>query len=184
METMHQPVTSEQWWVDTRDDEQELTRWLQNQYHGEITAAGRISEFATAFAEPGSRRDHVLRYIAGQEVDHASWVGELLVVRDIEPVSLVKKERYWEQTLANIGSFVTGAAVASHSERMRLERIRVIAEDTKAPQDIRRVFQKILPQERFHERAFRKLAGTEAMQATLEAHQRGRSLLGLFPEGA
>ena len=177
-----QPRTSEEWWANVREDEGQLNRWLEKQYHGEVTAAERILDFARTYTEPDTRAARLLNIIAGQETDHAKWVGDLLVARGIEPVVLEKPERYWEQTLPKIGSFASGAAVAAHAEHMRLERIGVIAHDLSAPQDIRTVFDRILPQEVFHERAFRSLAGPDAMEATIEAHQQGRQEIGLFPE--
>lgn len=175
------PHTSEEWWEEVKADPEKLTDWLQKQYHGEVTAADRIRDFSRNYAQPETRAARILDLIASQEVDHASWVGELLVARGIEPVLLDKDERYWEQTLPQIGSFATGAAVAAHAEHMRLERIRVIAHDPETPEDIRTVFDRILPQEVFHERAFRSLAGPEAMQETVEAHLQGRNVIGLFP---
>jgi hypothetical protein len=64
---------------------------------------------------------------------------------------------------------------------MRLLRIEVIANDESAPADARAVFRRILPQERFHERAFRVLAGPAAMAATAAAHTLGEQALGLIP---
>jgi rubrerythrin len=173
--------TSHEWWEQVKADPKKLELWLQKQYHGEVTAAARIRDFSVKFAEPDTRASRILNLIAGQEIDHANWVSGLLVARGIEPVTMDKAERYWEQTLPQIGSFATGAAVAAHAEHMRLERIRVIAHDPETPDDIRIVFDRILPQEVFHERAFTSLAGPEAMQATVEAHLQGRQVIGLFP---
>lgn len=64
---------------------------------------------------------------------------------------------------------------------MRLERIRAIASDTEAPEDIKQVFLRILPQEEYHARAFRKMTSTEAYNATTDAHELGRVALGLSP---
>jgi rubrerythrin len=64
---------------------------------------------------------------------------------------------------------------------MRLERIRAIASDCDAPEDIRAVFQRILPQEEFHARAFRKMTSEDVYQNTTDAHELGRIALGLTP---
>ena len=56
-----------------------------------------------------------------------------------------------------------------------------IAADEQAPTDLRAVFARILPEERFHERAFRSLAGEEALRATRDGHERGMKVLGLRP---
>ncbi|MCA9309021.1 ferritin-like domain-containing protein [Candidatus Saccharibacteria bacterium] len=175
-------TTSEVWWDKVKDNELLLNDWLRKQYHGEVTAADRINSFAEQYAEDGSRAQRLLGIIASQETDHARWVGDLLVARGIEPVVLEKEERYWDSTLPQIASFATGAAVAAHAEHMRLERIRTISADPSAPADIKRVFDRILPQEVFHERAFTSLAGEEAMQDTQAAHELGRVSIGLFPE--
>ncbi|MFL5352749.1 ferritin family protein [Archangium sp.] len=173
--------TSQQWWEETRKDPARLRDWLLDQYRGEATAAGRIEAFRDAHAHGQPRAHRVLTVIAAQERQHATWVGGLLRARGLEPVVQDKAERYWEQPLAAIQDLESGCAVGAHAERMRLERIEVITSDPEAPEDVRAVFQRILPQERFHERAFRSLAGTEALEATREAHELGRNALGLSP---
>ena len=92
--------------------------------------------------------------IAAQERTHASWVGQLLQARGVTPQLLDKDDRYWRETLTGIDSLESGAAVAAHAEDMRLARIEVIASDSDphVPDDIRSVFARILPQERFHAR--------------------------------
>jgi len=115
------------------------------------------------------------------EKNHAAWVLDLLVARNIRPTLLDKKERYWEKTLVGIDSFIKASAVAAHAEEMRLERIRAIANDETAPADIRAVFARILPQEEFHARAFKKMTTTAVYDATQDAHELGRTALGLVP---
>ncbi len=64
---------------------------------------------------------------------------------------------------------------------MRLERIEVIAADEAAPHDVSAVFQRILPEERFHERAFGAMAGDAAMKDALTQHEAGLEAIGLIP---
>ncbi len=170
--------TSLNWWEHMLVTPDAFTGWLQDQYHGEVTAASRIRTFAATFATD-RRHQVVLELIAKQEELHAAWVADLLLARGVEPVVLEKVERYWEETLPGIVDFTSGAAVASHAERMRLERIRVICEHPSSPDDVRQVFQKILPQEEFHERAFALMAGSEALTETAGAHEKGLEALGL-----
>jgi rubrerythrin len=172
-------MTSREWWAVTRSDASALGSWLRDQYRGEATAAVRIEMLRDAFAAAGTRAHRVLTVIAAQERKHASWVGELLAARGQAVVVEEQAERYWPQVVGLIADLETGAAVGAHAERMRLERIEVIAEDSSAPDDVRRVFAKILPEERFHERAFRALAGDAALQRTASAHALGREALGL-----
>jgi hypothetical protein len=175
---------SSTWWKATRGvgDEQSLARlsaWLYDQYRGELTAASRIETLRDKFTTPGSRPYRVLTAIAAQERDHAGWVGELLAARGLAIEVQDKRDRYWQRVLPGIADLATGAAVGAHAERMRLERIEVIAADPDAPADIRAVFARILPQERFHARAFARLATPEALARTRDAHELGRISLGL-----
>lgn len=172
-------VTSKQWWVEVKQDPERFNEWLVKQHRGEVTAAGRIEAFASKYANPQNRR--VLELIASQERQHAAWVLDLLVARGITPDLTGAEAKYWQEVLPEIESFETGAAIGAHAEAMRLERIRVICDDVQAPADVRDTFLRILRDEVFHERAFRKMAGREALSRTAPSHSRGRELLGLEP---
>ncbi len=169
------------WWQRTKADPGRLEGWLRKQYRGEATAAARIEQLRDEYAIDDLRAAHILTVIAGQERKHADWVEGLLRARGVDPTLDGAEERYWKEPLRQIEDLSTGCAVGAHAERMRLDRIRVICEDLEAPKDIRQVFLRILPEERFHERAFRLLAGREAMEATRDAHELGRTALGLEP---
>lgn len=171
--------TSEQWWNETKSDPEKLIQWLRKQYHGEVTASARIKKYALTSCTDEALKG-TLELIAAQELQHAAWVGSLLQSRGINPQVLEKTDRYWDETLKDIRSFETATAVAAHAEAMRLERIRVIANDEEAPTDIRRIFSRILVDEEFHERAFRQMAGQEAMSQTMMSAQRGRAAIGLI----
>ncbi len=170
--------TSLQWWEHVLANPAQLILWLQKQYHGEVTAAGRIRTFAKLHCTDATSA-RILEVIAHQEELHAEWVASLLVARGIAPTVLEKTERYWNETLPGIVDFHSGAAVASHAEHMRLGRIRVIGEHPDTPDDIRAVFLRILPQEEFHERAFAEMAGVDALTAALDKHEQGLEALGL-----
>lgn len=172
--------TSQQWWAEIKNDPKRFNSWLLRQYRGEATAAKRITEFADQFA-PDVKTKRILYTIATQEMNHAEWVLQLLKTRGIQPRIEGAEKRYWQVTLPEIKSFETGAGVAAHAERMRLERIRTIAEDETAPGDVKSTFAQILKDELFHERAFREMAGPMGMELTLEAHREGRKALGLVP---
>ena len=167
------------WWQRVKADPSAFAGWLQDQYRGERGAAERIERLRDQFAGTARAR-RVLTVIAGQERRHAQWIGELLVARGI-PLESTKADRYWRRTLPGITDLATGAAVGAHAERMRLERIEVIVADESAPGDVREVFRRILPEERFHARAFAALATPETLEATRGAHELGRIALGLSP---
>lgn len=172
---------SRAWWAEMKSNPARFRAWLYDQYRGEATASGRIELLRDAFAEPGSRAHKILSVIAGQERRHATWVAELLRARGLEPTVGAKRERYWDHTLPMVRDLRTGCAIGAHSERMRLARIEAIVEDDGSPADVREVFRKILPEERFHARAFAELAGSDALAETQDAHELGRIALGLAP---
>lgn len=173
--------TSKQWWQETKAEQGKLAEWLQRQWRGEVTAAYRILRLA-GYVDQDSAEYKILEKIADQERQHAQWIEELLQNREITvPVDDIRnaERRYWSMTLPSITDFITGAAVAAHAEKMRLERIKEIASDESAPEDIRSVFKKILVDEIWHESAFRNLSTAEAMQAMQGNHELGRQALGL-----
>jgi hypothetical protein len=167
------------WWATIRSNPTRLHAWLYDQYRGEVTAAARIEALRDRFTVPGSRPHRILSIIAAQERDHASWVAALLTARNLPATVEDKPDRYWRRVLPQITDLATGAAVGAHAERMRLERIETIAADPTAPADIRAAFARILPQERFHARAFASLATADALARTAGAHALGRAALGL-----
>lgn len=170
--------TSQTWWNEVKQSPTLLADWLVKQYRGEVTAASRIRAFSNKFG-PTDKLKHVLEVIAGQEETHASWIKELLITRGLVPSIDNAENRYWAETLPGINSFETGAAIAAHAEKMRLERIEVISNDEQAPSDIRDTFLKILKDELFHEKTFREMSTSEAMLVTTKGHQLGMQTLGL-----
>jgi len=170
--------TSAQWWEEVRDSGPKLSQWLQKQYYGEVMAADRIIRYAIPEAKT-LKEMGLLRKIAQQELDHAMWVGELLVSRGISLAFVAKETPYWDATLPQIDDLASATAVATLAEKMRLERIRIIATDPKAPEDIREVFLKILPQEEFHEQAFGSLTTEDALSSAIVNHELGKQQIGL-----
>lgn len=172
--------TSQEWWNEVKASPEKMIDWLKRQYIGEKTAALRVAQFAAQFANT-ERSETILNMISIQEANHAQWIRDLLEPRgvDVKVIDHEHNRRYWSKTLKGITSLTSGAAVASHAEAMRLERIRVIASDTYAPADIREVFQKILPDEEWHEKAFRSLSTPQDIEATRSNHEAGMAALGL-----
>jgi rubrerythrin len=173
-------ISSEVWWQEVRSDEKKLNRWLVKQHRGEASASMKIVLFAQQYA-PDDTSKRILNVIAEQERQHAEWILALLKTRGIESIVEKHEERYWNKTMPGIASFKTGCAVGAHAERMRLERIRAIANCDASPTDIWITFRKILKDEEFHERMFTMLAGQEALEQTLSNHTAGREILGLEP---
>jgi hypothetical protein len=175
--------TSRAWWEAIKHDPMKLEDWLEKQLRGEITAVSRLDAFCSLFVPPEHRWHRTLRVIQGQEQQHAAWITQLLVDRGLSTELRGDPQRYWETTLPAVRSPESAAAASAYAESMRLERIRLIAEDPGAPADIGEAFRRILPQEVFHARAFRDMAGEQAMLEALEAHERGVDAIGLIPAG-
>lgn len=173
--------TSLQWWNKTKSNPDLLISWLKNQYHGERMAAVKIKElFLSENINLSEDEEKSIRQIAKEEDLHADWVAKLLQDRGVSAEILSKESRYW-------GKVLTGkehskeelAAIANLAENMRLERIRVIAEDSSAEEDIRKVFSKILPMEVKHEFIFGSMTNKESVIKALASHEEGLNELGL-----
>lgn len=169
--------TSKQWWDETKHDKSKLTLWLQRQQYGERIAAGRIAALATK--APNSRVKALIERIANDESRHTEWITNLLQVRGI-PILEHHIDRYWLAVgLNDHFTFEELCAIGHHAEHMRLERIRVIANDQTCDEDIRQVFEKILVDEEFHDRAFEALTTKDLIIKYSENHQLGLEVLGL-----
>lgn len=174
------PRTSHQWWEEVKANPEKMKDWLLKQYTGEVTAADRIIQLRDRHDDDLTfHQFKTLTAIANQERKHASWIEDLLLARGIQAEVGDPNARYWKETLKDLNDFETTAAIGAHAERMRLERIRVICEDTSGPEDIREVFLKILPEEEFHERAFAEMTTPNHLERTLANHEAGAAALGL-----
>lgn len=162
--------TSQVWWKEVKNSPEKLAAWLQKQEFGERLAAKRVSELAERM------NSAPIRKIAKEEGVHAEWVLNLMRVRNI-PAITEHPDRYWAH--ATFTNDQEAVAVAAHAEKMRLERITVIANDVTAPYDIVTTFRKILSDETEHEEVFRLLSSKEHYEAARKNHERGASALGL-----
>jgi hypothetical protein len=170
--------TTAQWWVETKNDEEKLAQWLRRQYVGELAAVNLLSEMMLKFgADMTEEQWENTHKVMLQEATHAKWMKGLLDVRGIT----VEKDadatrRYWQEVLPSVDDFEKASAAAHDAERMRLYRIREIANDANAPEDIRATFQRILPHEEWHEEVFASMRGDARLD---EARDRGLAALNL-----
>lgn len=174
--------TTQQWWDEVSNDEAKMIDWLQDQYHGEVTAAGRIEEYAKRFAPLEIHIEKHISQIIKDERTHAEWVRGLLLKRGISAEVLTKEERYWKATLPpleEINTFEYFAAVAHLAETMRLDRIELLRKDTRF-QDIAEVFENIYRDEQYHAYAFGKWTTPEALEIAKKHHQDGMNAIGLI----
>lgn len=172
--------TTEQWLSEIKNDKHKLDNWLKRQYIGEELAAERITSLADSVPTQYQNIKTLLNVIAEQERTHALWVEQLLVTRGIDiPEVSYEGTRYWQPILEEEHSFEEITAAGYHAEKMRLVRIRALANDLEIPEDIRETFRKILPQEEFHEFSFKKLTTDEDIKKMATLHEAGMKLLGL-----
>lgn len=170
--------TSIEWWNAVKAEPVRLHRWLQRQYVGELAAVSLLSELLIRFGGEATDAEwRTVHKIMVQEANHARWIKGLLDARGITPEPFAAADqRYWAEVLPAIHSFAEATAAGFHAEHMRLQRIRAIAWDADAPEDVREVFQRILPQEEFHERAFDAMRSGRAMTRYHEAGLRALDL--------
>lgn len=170
--------TTQEWLSEVKNDPSKMQHWLERQYVGEALAAQRIQ--ALADAQSGNRAHKILCKIVSDEMVHCSWVADLLTARGIElPKPTYDADRYWKPVLTTVENFDDMAAAGHLAEAMRLVRIRAIVADQEIDQDIREVFQKILPDEEFHTVAFAALTTREAVERMRDKHEAGLQALGL-----
>lgn len=163
--------SSKQWWEETKADVTKLENWLQRQCHGEKMAYIRIGELAERF------KNKTLRIVADQEYQHHVWVADYLAWSGI-PQLEEHQERYWSEVNLEFENLEQAAAVGHHAEMMRLERIKIIAEDEDYPV-LAEIFQKILKDELFHAEAFKNLTTEEELEIAKIDHEQGMIALGL-----
>lgn len=171
--------TSEQWWNEVKKDPEKLASWLKRQYIGEIAAVNLLSEVLIKYGSEATEVQWLqIHKVMIQEAVHGKWMKRLMDDRGIklEPNGDATR-RYWAEVLPGVTNFQEAMAAAFQAEHMRLARIRTIANDKEAPEDIRLVFQSILPHEEWHEEVFGEMRGTADVT---RYHEKGLEALNLL----
>lgn len=167
--------TSKQWVEEVSKDPVKLQHWLERQYIGEELAARRLQELCTHPDLTDKQRPIITR-IAEEERLHSQWIAKLLP--SLPEVSY-DEDRYWSEVKLSELSLDELLAAGHHAEEMRLERIQAVVDST-LPNNIREVFAKILPMEKFHAKAFGSLASEDALAKTEANHIAGMQALNLI----
>ena len=173
--------TTEQWWDKVSNNSGEMLVWLGDQFYGEQTAAIRVRNLLTEYPEITEPERKLITMIADDEAKHAGWILNLLLARGFTSFGLTrdKPDRYWDKTLPTEPvTFSQICAIGHHAEVMRLDRIRLLAEDVRF-NDIAETFAKILSDEVFHAKAFACMSSPEDIEAARGNHDAGRQALGL-----
>ena len=174
-------TTSAEWWASIKENPGKLEGWLRRQYVGEMAAVNLLSQVLLRFGGQATEKEWTNVYrVLGQEALHAKWIYDLCASRKIALGTDESAERrYWKEVLPHISTFRDAMDAAYHAERMRLERIRVIAADPDPVfADVAAVFRAILPHEEWHEEIFGEMRATAA-GTTTRYHERGLEALNL-----
>ena len=170
--------TSAEWWLATKSDPAKLNHWLQRQYVGEMAAVNLLSELLIRFGDEATDEEwKTVHKVMQQEAIHARWMKEVMDKRGVKPEANGEStRRYWQEVIPAVTNFREAMAAGFDAEHMRLDRIRVIANDDSAPPDLFDVFNRILPHEEWHEQVFNEMRHGITLT---EAHDRGLNSLGL-----
>lgn len=166
-------MNSKQWWEAVKQDTNKLNNWLKKQYFGENQAYIRITELSERFD------NKTLKVIADQEKQHSEWIRDYCLSKNIDISNIQHEERYWKEVNMDFESLEEAAAVGAHAEKMRLERIEVIANDPSFCPDLSDIFKNILKDEIFHERAFKDMTTEELYELNRHNHEKGAEKIGL-----
>lgn len=163
--------TSQEWWNETKSSPVKLAHWLQRQAYGEEQAHKRITALADKYNNP------VLHRIARDELKHSLWITQYLAQNNIDFLN-IHEERYWKEINLQFENLEQIGAVGYHAEAMRLERIKIIAQD-KDFMTLADIFKKIQKDEEYHVEAFKSLTTEEEIEIAAIDHEQGMLALGL-----
>ena len=174
--------TSQQWWDSIKDSPNLINNWLLNQFYGEMSAYLRITSVLNSNVQLSTKQQKALEKICQEELTHAHWIRDLLTTRNLVADSTKEHvERYWQNTLPSLEDKTSDElfAIGAHAEEMRLERIKVIANDLNADKDIKETFVKILKDELTHAALFKNLTTEDEYNKAKVNHDNGLNALGL-----
>lgn len=168
------------WWRLCLVDPEKLQHWLVVLYNNEKDAEERFVDFAETYCKNDKENYDLFMLIADQERQHATIVEELLKSREITLYEKsTKNGRYWRNTLPCICDIKTAAAIGAYAEGLSLMRMLIIVNDEKTPDDIRKMFEIIEPEESFHAKVLKRIATKYGMKAVKDCHDKGLEELGL-----
>lgn len=174
--------TVNEWLLEIKASKDKFNHWLKRQYIGERLAAMRVFDLAQTLE---GKQKKVFTKVANDEFKHSEWIFNILVNRGIpvpdvfeEKKNFASTTRYWKHLETGM-SLEELFAAGAHAEEMRLHRIEALAKDKEIDSDIRATFKKILKDEQFHAKAFRKAAGEKAYSDAKGNHDAGLNALGL-----
>lgn len=162
---------SQEWWNKTKTSPIKLAYWLQGQVYAEEQAYNRIKALADKYSSP------VLHKIAIDELRHSLMIGQCVAQNNIDFINFYE-ERYWKEVNLQFENLEQIGAVGYHAEAMRLERIKVIAQD-KDFIILADIFKKIQKDVEYNVEAFKSLTTEQEIEIAAIDHEQGMIALGL-----
>lgn len=171
---------TKKWWQNCLKDPLKLNAWLISLYNVELNACDRFKFFAFKYCKEDKESFEIFSTIAKEELNHSTLVAEVLMNREIPVVKFEEeKSKYFSVTNSCINSKESAAAIGAYAETLSLYRMRVIIADKNTPEDIRKMFEIIEPEEANHAKLLRQVATKYGMKAVLDCHHEGLEKLGI-----
>jgi rubrerythrin len=171
---------TQKWWNNCLNNSEKLELWLVSLYNNEADAEERFKDFANTYCVKGSEEYELFYQIANEEANHAILVEKVLEERGI---ALHKKSskngRYFRNVMPCVVDRKTAAAIGAYAETLSLNRMRVIISDENTPEDLRKLFSIIEPDESKHVKILSKIATKYGIKAVKDCHDKGLDALGL-----
>lgn len=168
------------WWNKCLNDPEKLEHWLVALYNNEKDAEARFTSFGITYCYNDNEAHRTFMLIAEQERKHAIMVEEIFKNRNIKLYNKSSNDgRYWRNTLPCICDMQTAAAIGAYAEGLSLQRMRVIIKDPNTPNDLKRLFEVIEPEESYHAKILEKIATKYGMKNVKNCHDKGLEELGL-----
>lgn len=183
-QTLELQAQTKEWWQRALDDPEKLLAWLHRLHNTEKQAYQRFLDFADHYCARDAHHHRVFTTIAEQEAKHAEII-EALLEKYGEKIDPEKRhsERYWSEVEKCIIDTETAAGVGFFAEDLSLQRMLVIIEDEKTPDDLRELFERLHFDEKFHVSALKNIAGAHGISGVIECHSKGLQALGLKIQG-
>lgn len=171
---------TEEWWEKCLNSKEKLEHWLVSLYNNEKDAEERFINFANAYCENDRQAYKTFVEIAEQERQHAVLVEKVLNNRNVELYNKSSENgRYWRNAKQCIVDMKTAAAIGAYAEGLSLKRMRVIIANPNTPEDLRKMFEIIEPEESYHAKVLEKIATKYGMKEVRDCHDAGLEELGL-----
>lgn len=158
------------WWERLLADEEAMIRWLQKLQHTEYEGyTGNIENNARWNTEPKDLlTERVLLKTGDDELRHSDLLVELLNKRGVGPSEVSPPSVYWDEMEKHVVDLKTCSAMCYLGEQLAADRFEIILAHEGTPTDVQDFLKSALPDEKYHARVFRTLAGDDAIAKMIQ----------------